>query len=316
MAEYFQNSQILRNFVAVKWQKSELSILIPAYNTVCVNMVAELQKQAEALGIDYEIIVVDDASPLHDTVRQNRVISDMPRCTFIAKQQNSGSAATRNELTAQSRYRWLLFLDCDMQIPDSRFLERYVSCQQDGVINGGISIGGNPTELKHCLRYRYEKREEPNHTAEKRQLRPYQSFRSTNFLAARDVMLRCPFDERFKRSGYEDVLLGKSFKQQKVTLTHIDNPLVMTDYEKNTDYVVKIERSLETLHAFRRELRGYSRLLTLADGIHIAVVRQAIALAFRLCRPLMRRNLCGSRPNLKLFDIYRIGYFLTLKTVF
>lgn len=296
----------------MKWQKGELSILIPAYNTVCVNMVDVLQQQAEALGIDYEIIVVDDASPLKDTVRQNRVISDRPHCTFIAKEQNSGSAATRNFLTAQSHYRWLLFLDCDMHIPDSHFLERYVSCEYDGVINGGISIGGNPDELKHCLRYRYEKREEPSHTAEQRQLRSYQSFRSTNFLAARDAMIRCPFDERFKRSGYEDVLLGKSFKQQGVTLTHIDNPLVMTDYESNVDYVVKIERSLQTLHSFRQELRGYSRLLTLADGIHLAIVRSTIGLAFHLCRPLMRRNLCSRHPSLTVFDLYRIGYFLTL----
>ena len=296
----------------MKWQKGELSILIPAYNTVCVSMVEVLQQQAERLGIDYEIIVADDASPLRETVSQNRVIGDMPHCTFIAKEQNSGSAATRNYLTAQSHYRWLLFLDCDMQIPDEQFLERYLSCPDKDVINGGIRIGGNPSELKNCLRYCYEKREEHNHTATQRQQRPYQSFRSTNFLAAREVMVNCPFDERFKRSGYEDVLLGKKFRQQGVEVAHIENPLMMTNYEDNGDYVVKIERSLQTLYDFRHELRGYSRLLTLSDGIHLSVVRSAIVLVFRLCRPLMRRNLCGKHPSMTVFDLYRIGYYLTL----
>lgn len=295
-------------------QKGELSILIPAYNTVCVSMVATLRQQAELLGIDYEIIVADDFSPRRDTLRDNEVIGQWPHCTFIAKQQNSGSAATRNFLATQSRYRWLLFLDCDMQITDSHFLERYMACQhEDGVVNGGISIGGDAEALKGCLRYRYEKREEQHHTAEQRQKRPYQSFRSTNFMVTRDVMLQCPFDERFKRSGYEDVLLGKTLKQQGATLTHIENPLVMTDYENNRDYMQKIERGLVTLHDFRHELRGYSRLLTLADGIHLAVVRRAIALIFSLCRPLLRRNLCGRHPSLRLFDLYRAGYYLSLK---
>ena len=75
-----------------------ISILIPIYNSVCVNQVKELSAQALKLNVDYEIIVADDASPLKDVTRANEVINDMPNCQYIIKSTNTGSAATRKFL--------------------------------------------------------------------------------------------------------------------------------------------------------------------------------------------------------------------------
>ena len=291
--------------------KKELSILIPNYNNVCVELVTVLQQQAEALGIDYEILVADDASPQKDTIPLNRPINELPHCRYIIKETNTGSAATRNYLGEQSQYHWLLFLDCDINIPDDHFLERYMSAPHEGVVNGGICIIDDDT-LSHNLRYLYEKDAEPAHTAERRQANKYHEFRSTNFMIEREVFKTCPFDERFKRSGYEDVLFGKMLKQQQIPVTHIDNPVMMTKFESNPDYVTKIERSMRTLHTFRNELRGYSRILTFDSGIHISAVRGLIRLWHRIFGNMERRNLCGSKPILKLFTLYRLGYYLTL----
>lgn len=294
-----------------QWAKKELSILIPNYNNVCVELVAVLQQQAEALGIDYEILVADDASPKKDTILLNQPINEQPHCRYIIKEANTGSAATRNYLGQQSQYHWLLFLDCDIIIPDDHFLERYMSETHEGVVNGGICIVDDDT-LSHNLRYIYEKDAEPAHTAERRQANKYHEFRSTNFMIDRAVLEACPFDERFTRSGYEDVLFGKMLKQQQIPVTHIDNPVMMTKFETNPDYVTKIERSMRTLHTFRNELRGFSRILTFDSGIHISVVRWIIRLWHRIFGSMERRNLCGSRPILKLFALYRLGYYLTL----
>ena len=291
--------------------KKELSILIPNYNNVCVELVTVLQQQAEALGIDYEILVADDASPQKDTIPLNQPINELPHCRYIIKETNTGSAATRNYLGEQSQYHWLLFLDCDINIPDDHFLERYMSAPHEGVVNGGICIIDDDT-LSHNLRYLYEKDAEPAHTAERRQANKYHEFRSTNFMIEREVFEACPFDERFKRSGYEDVLFGKMLKQQQIPVTHIDNPVMMTKFESNPDYVTKIERSMRTLHTFRNELRGYSRILTFDSGIHISAVRGLIRLWHRIFGNMERRNLCGSKPILKLFTLYRLGYYLTL----
>ena len=248
----------------MKTKKREVSVLIPNYNNVCVELVTVLQRQAEALGISYEILVADDASPMKEAIRQNEDINALPHCRYIVKETNSGSAATRNFLGAQSQYPWLLFLDCDISIPDDHFLERYVTDDHEGVVNGGIRITDDDG-LRHNLRYLYEKAAEPAHTAEKRQANRYQEFRSTNFMIERRVFEKCRFDERFTRSGYEDVLFGKMLSQQQVSVTHIDNPVMMTEFEPNADYVRKIERSLRTLYTFRNELRGYSLVLDRAS---------------------------------------------------
>ena len=296
----------------IKFKKKELSILIPNYNNVCVELVTVLQQQAEALGISYEILVADDASPMKEAIRQNEDINALPHCRYIVKETNSGSAATRNFLGAQSQYPWLLFLDCDITIPDDHFLERYVTDDHEGVVNGGIAITDDAS-LSHNLRYLYEKDAEPAHTAERRQANRYQEFRSTNFMIEREVFEVCPFDERFTRSGYEDVLFGKMLKQRQVAITHIENPVMMTEFEGNADYVRKIERSLRTLYTFREELRGYSRILTFDKGIHIGAVRGLIRLWHRLIGPMERRNLCGRHPNLTIFKLYKIGYYLSIK---
>lgn len=294
-------------------KKNELSILLPVYNTVCTGFVRQLQTIAEETGIEYEIIVADDASTDLSCVEQNSQINQLAHCRYIIKEVNSGAAATRNFLARQSRYPWLLFLDCDMQLPGPQLLSRYLAPLDAPVVMGGISFGGDAEQLRSNLRYRYETAEAPNHTAEMRQQRPYQSFRSCNFLIRRDTMLSCPFDERFRKSGYEDVMLGKQLKQQHIDIAHIDNPVLMTDYETNEDYVAKVERSLQTLYEFRNDLKGYSRLLTLADGIHLGIVRRCITLLHSLCGSAMRRNLCGRSPNLTVFKLYRLGYYLSIK---
>lgn len=290
-----------------------ISILIPIYNSVCVKQVKELSAQAQQLNVDYEIIVADDDSPLKDVVRDNEAINDMPNCQYIVKPTNTGSAATRNFLAERSRYPWLLFIDCDVEISNPSFLRTYILYIDNDydVINGGIAVADIP-QMGSNLRYIYEKTAEADHTAAKRQKQRYQEFRSTNFMIRRDVFLQNPFDERFTKSGYEDVLFGKHLKHSNAAILHIDNPVTMTEFETNPDYVLKTERNLRTLYQFRSDLRGYSRLLTLVSGIHISAILWLMRLWHRMFGAIERRNLCGSRPYLLVFKLYRLGYYLSL----
>lgn len=294
--------------------KQELSILIPVYNTICTQLVLLLADQCRSIAqadklFRYEIIVADDASTCKECLEANAAINDLDDCRYVVKPTNTGSAATRNYLASIARYDWLMFLDSDMQIPSPRFVHTYLNQEAGGVINGGVSIA--PFD-RHNLRYLYEKACEPAHTPEQRARRPYQSFRSANFLIQREAMLRCPFDERFTRSGYEDVMLGKQLHGNGIPVHHIDNPVSMTDFEPNVEYMDKIDRSLATLCRFRQELRGYSRLITIDEGIHLKAVRGAVRLWQRLAGPLIRRILCSRHPCLKLFNLYRIGYYISL----
>ena len=292
--------------------KTELSILIPTYNTICVDLVRTLYEQAVKLSLTYEIIVADDGSPNTQAIAANQPIGDLPNCQYIVRQENVGRAAIRNILAKTARYDYLLFIDSDMRIGDPLFLSNYLQSPCDTVIDGGVAICGDDKLLKGTLRYLYEKSEEARHTAEQRCQTPYQHLHTANLLIRRDIMLQYPFDERFRHYGYEDVLLGKTLRQHRIAISHIDNPVLFCDFESNPEFVAKTEEGLRTLHQFREDLRGYSRLLTFVGNIHIPVILSTIRLWHHLLGHLERKNLCGTRPCLLVFKLYRLGYFLSL----
>lgn len=300
-------------------KKHELSILIPTYNNDCSQLVSSLQRLAEqTVGTVYEIIVAEDGSTDQATVSRNEAtVTALPHCRHLKRTVNVGRAAIRNVLAREAQYEWLLFVDSDMTVTDEQFLERYVNVDDNlndnisMVIDGGVSIGGNPDELKGNLRYLYEKAAEQEHTAEQRQKRPYQHIHTANLMVSREVMMNCPFDERLRRYGYEDVLLGKQLRQQGVHILHIDNPLSFCTFEDNRSFVEKTEEGLQTLYEFREYLRGYSGLLTLVDGIHVKGVKWLLRLLFRVFKRPMRHNLCGNHPRLNVFKLYKLGYYLT-----
>ena len=85
-----------------------LSILIPTYNYDCTKLVADLQQQAEQIGINYEIIVADDASPLQEYRERVQEINKWPHCRLIELEKNIGRARIRNRLADEARHEWLL----------------------------------------------------------------------------------------------------------------------------------------------------------------------------------------------------------------
>ena len=291
---------------------TSLSILIPTFNDLCVNLVEGLRLQAEETGITYEILVADDGSTDEDVVRQNSAINQWANCHFLRQQNNIGRAAIRNLLARTAQHEWLLFIDSDMTLVRPDYIAKYLSFDGAAVIDGGVVIGGDAEALRGNLRYRYEKSAEHEHTVEKRQQNPYRDFHTANFLIRRELMLSHPFDERFRHYGYEDVIFGKQLRAAHIAITHIDNPMGFCTFESNPDFVSKTEEGLHTLLLFRNELRGYSRLLTLVDGIHIPLILSIIRLSHRLFGTLIRRNLCGQRPNLLLFKLYKLGYYLSV----
>lgn len=295
---------------------NELSILIPAFNYGCAELVSDLHRQALASGIRFEIIVAEDGTTDEKALVQNAALAQFPQCRYLPRQHNAGRAVIRNWLAQQSRHEWLLFLDCDVRLPDERFLERYLTADDTGnaeVVDGGIAIPDMPTLRKCNLRYLYEKASEPQHNSEARQRNPYRSFRTTNFMVRREVMLTTPFDERFLHYGYEDVLFGKQLKNNRKHILHIDNPVVITDLEGNEAFVAKTEEAMRTLHHFQQELRGYSALLTAVENLRHRGLLPLLRLWHKTAGRAVRRNLTGKHPWLRLFNIYKLGYYLNIK---
>lgn len=291
-------------------KKNRLSILIPTYNSDCTELATVLYRQAEAIpDLSFELLIADDGSTDRTFVEQYRKLDALPHCQFIERAQNVGRAAIRNFLANKAQYPWLLFLDSHMSVDNPQFIENYLQ-SEGAVVYGGYVVGeGEPSSL----RYLYEKACEPQHRPEIRRTRPFQHFHTGNFFVSREVMLAHPFDERFRYYGYEDVLFGKALKQAGLTITHLDNPAGFMTFEDNPHFVDKTEEGLRTLHQFQQELQGYSQMLTFIQNIHIGAVKLLLILWHRLFGRLERRCLCGRHPNLTVFKIYKLGYYLSIK---
>ena len=118
----------------------DLSILIPTYNHVCVELVDALQQQASQLPISYEIIVADDGSTIASTIEANRAINDYTNSRFIERPENAGRAAIRNYLAEKASLPWLLFIDSDMVVRRPDFVHHYVDTDEEQAVwDGGIS---------------------------------------------------------------------------------------------------------------------------------------------------------------------------------
>ena len=288
----------------------DISILIPTYNHVCVELVATLQQQANLLPISYEIIVADDGSTLLSSIEANRVVNDYTNSRYIERPENTGRAAIRNYLAEKASKPWVLFIDSDMVVRRPDFLRRYVETpDEQAVWDGGISIGGDAKQLNRNLRYQYERANEHLHTVERRQREPYRDFHTANFMAPKQLMVKYPFDLRFRHYGYEDVLFGMTLETLHIPIYHIDNPLSFEIFEENEQFLSKTEEGLRTLYTFRNELKAGSRLLQHLE--HIEWILPLLRQYHRTTNKLERRYLLR-HPSLFVFSLYRLGYFATL----
>lgn len=308
----------------------DLSILLPSYNNVCVSLVQVLQRQADALRgkldkpFRYEIIVADDCSTDAACIDANRVIGDMLHCRYLRMEQNVGRAQIRNVLISESRGDYVLLVDSDLFLCDDNYLYKYATLTAD-VVYGGTRIGGkgfamvddeaNTENLKGNLRYIYEKKAEPSHRATFRQLRPNQEISVCNLYARRDIMEAHPFDSRFKAYGYEDVLFGKRLAESGIEVTHIDNPVLINEFESNSVFVKKTEEAILTLCRFEQDLEGYSNLKTKVSTLGRYIPLSLFRLWHRIMKNKEKRNLTGSKPSLLLFKLYKLGFFLENRMV-
>ncbi len=294
---------------------TNLSILIPCYNGPCVKLVTELQEQAERIAkdgetpFDYEIIVADDGSTDSQIIAENSVINSLPNCRYIIREHNEGRSAIRNFLASEARFEWLLFIDCDMVVRNPDYLANYITIKGEAVVYGGYVINGDGKLLKNNLRYVYEKKSDRNGIAAKRMKRPYDNFHTSNFIVKRAIMIAYPLDERFRKYGYEDVIWGKTLHDNGILIIHKDNLLSFETFEDNAEFMAKTEEGIETLARFRSELKGYSSLIEVAVRLERLHLMPLFNLCFSAMRKPLKNILICNKPNIFLFNIYKLGMF-------
>lgn len=287
-----------------------ISICIPVYNFRVEPLVKRLQMQMEKLSVPVEIILIDDASRESYRTHNRRTCAGV---TYVQLEKNIGRAAIRNRFLHYAQHSYLLFLDCDVVIHRSNFLDTYVQALQHDdavVICGGREYPDMKPDRSQRLRWHYGIKRE-SQPALKRARQPYVTFMTNNFLVSREVFEKLQFDERLTAYGYEDTLFGMALKKHRVPLLHLNNPVLNGDYELNGDFLANTTEAMANL-VFISKNNKLAKVLAqevtvLRTFYRFYTFRRVIAFLFGVFKPFVTFVLKKGWGNLRLFDLYKLG---------
>lgn len=298
---------------------AELSILIPIYNHNCVDFVKELYRQSTVEGIQFEILLFDDQSE-ESYKKQNAVLETFPNVTMFSLPSKAGRSVARNFLAANAKYDYCLFLDCDSEVVDSRYISRYLPyCNGEVVVCGGTAYRSQLPSKDCLLRWTYGVKCEVRSAAE-RSKNPNSQFYAFNFLINRKLFSEIRFNELLKNYGHEDTLFGLELRKRNIVIKHIDNPLYHVGIDTNKVYIEKTRQGVENLKLLMEEYSDTAvvnnvkllRYYNFFEKYHLTFL---IFGFFYLLKGVLLKNLNGNHPNMVLFNLYKIGYLCSLKYV-
>lgn len=298
-----------------------LSILIPLYNHNAVAFVKELYRQATEAGVLFEILMLDDQSD-EEYKEVNAVLQTLPNVKMFNLPSRVGRSVARNFLASQARYEYCLFLDCDSETVDDRYITRYLPyCQGERVVVcGGTAYRPEPPDPQCLLRWTYGQRCEVRSAAE-RNKKPNACFSAFNFLIPKALFAEIRFNELLRNYGHEDTLFGFELSKKNIKVTHIDNPLYHVGIDSNKVYLEKIRQGVENLKMLTEQYDDKEALLQDVRLLRYYRFFSKLHLTF-LCfggfyigKRLILHNLNGRHPSMLLLNLYKLGYLCSLKYV-
>ena len=294
-----------------------LSILIPVYNFDVREFVKELYKQASETESPFEILCYDDGSS-SEFKRMNKEVSNLKNTTYKELPENIGRSRIRNLLADNARFEYLLFLDCDSRINHDDFIMKYcINKVSNAVLYGGRSYQKEPPKEKEkFLRWLYGVNRECIPASVRRQ-NSYKSFMTNNFLIPKHLFNDIRFEESLVGYGHEDTLFGYNLKLKKIPIAHIDNPLMHIGLETAEEFIRKTEEGLKNLSflANNKLLDNDVRVLNYFNlAKRLGIIGLVLNLYLKQKKNILK-NLLSTKPNLTLFDMYKIGFLASLNRI-
>jgi glycosyltransferase involved in cell wall biosynthesis len=293
-----------------------ISICIPIYNFDVRNLVLSLYDQSINSDFNIEIILIDDCSDSHI----QKINSDIKRLAkYIQLDKNIGRSKIRNLFLNYAKEDYLLFLDCDSMVVNENFIKNYIDSISDKteLIVGGRIYSTDIPEKNKLLRWKYciIREQKPLSVQHSSIDRP---FMSNNFLIKKSLFEQLKFEERIFGYGHEDTLFGYELKKRNISVSYINNPVMNGELETNEEFLVKTENSLINLKLIL-DLLNYDKgfidevnLLRTYYKIRKIKVDLIIFMIFSLIKNLLRKLLISGVVNLKLFDFYKLGFFISV----
>ncbi len=288
-----------------------LSICIPLYNCDVTELVGNLLAQIEENTVSAEIILIDDASKL-EFQKLNKILSEFDSVSYVQLEKNIGRAKIRNLFLSYTNFDYLLFLDCDSQVSEAKFIENYLTqiVKEQKVVCGGRTYPVEFPPKTHYLRWKYGLERECS-PANRRGEKPHQSFMTNNFLIHVSVLTQISFDERITQYGHEDTLFGYRLKQNNIPVTHINNPVQHLHTESNVEFLKKTEFGLKNLAEIRKfvdnkDFDNEIKLLRVYRKTSRFGLKYALSFSYMLLGSLIFRLLKNNIGGIYLFDLYKL----------
>jgi hypothetical protein len=181
-----------------------------------------------------------------------------------------------------------------------------------------VICGGNiyreepPEEPEYHLRWMYGIKKEQI-TELIRNLNPYRSFMTNNFMIAKSVFHQIQFDESIIQYGHEDTLFGLELKKNGIPIKHINNPLYHIGLEIASEFLRKTSEAIENLlillhdgKIHREDIRDI-RLLRAYGMIKRFRLVNIYRFFYEFIANAVMRNLLGSNPSIFSFELYKLA---------
>ena len=289
-----------------------LSICIPTYNCNIVKLVSDLSSQCKESAVDFEILVLEDGSPKF--VDENAEIENIDGAKHIVSAENFGRSTTRNRLADIAKGEKLIFIDCDSAIPDKSYINRYLENIDFDVVCGGTTYNELQYAPEISLRYTFGTKVEKT-TADKRNEAPYSAFTTNNLMVSKKIFEKIRFCETLKKYGHEDSLFGFELQENKISILHIDNPVIHTGIENNETFLAKTKAGIENLIAIKQidginpKFFNHIRLCRHYTKLKKMHLLWTVKLTYKILHKTIEHHLLKSKhPCLMLFNLYKIGY--------
>lgn len=296
-----------------------ISILIPSYNYNTLPLVEELVNQAILENIVFEIIVLDDASPINEITAINLKINQLPNCKFERNETNLGRGQNRNYLVSKAKYDWILLMDCDTFPKNKNFIKSYIESAKDknsSAVFGGILYYDEKPKEEEMLRWVFGKSREEI-PLEKRLSNPFHYALISNIMVRKEVLVSHPFDSQIFNYGYEDIVFILALKRENIYIKHTENPAYHLNLEKSAVFLTKFHSSLENLkivldkNIIHPEDTALTNIYCKLKRLHLLKFASFI---FKIVKIRFTKNLLSKNPSLFIFDVYRLGYFCQLNS--
>jgi len=292
-----------------------LNICIPLHDYIISDLISQLHKQCEDLKIEYEILIVDDASDKKFSEINKNHLNSLTNIRYIYLEKNIGRSAIRNFLAETAKFDKLLFLDCDSNIDNDNFISNYLKNIEFPVVYGGRKHTKEQKEKTKILRYNFgiSREEIP---ARIRMKNPEFYFTTCNFLISKDIFKIIKFREFLTQYGHEDTLFGYELKQNNIPIKHIENQVIHSGLEENKVFIEKTEKGIDNIILIEnskeidKQFFQHIKLVSFYKKLLKYKINHIIFPILNIFKKRIKKYLENSKnPKIIIFDIYKLIYY-------